>query len=80
MLAQWGRDDLGIGFPYHLMRSITDGVLNTVNALERNPNKRKIEEALKASGMADKLSIVYDRNYDSGCYHAGPVEPRDENK
>jgi uncharacterized protein (DUF169 family) len=67
-LAQWARDEIGIGIPFNKFEMVVDGVLRTVNPFERNDNKKIIEEKLHVNKIADALSIEYDKNYDDGSY------------
>jgi len=61
-VAGWGDDELGIGLPFNRFFSTIDGVYKTVNIVEPNRNKTKIEEKLKQNQLND-LEIEYDKNY-----------------
>jgi len=61
-MAGWEVDEIGIGIPFNRFISVIDGVYKTVNAMEPNRNKTKIEEKLKQNGLND-LEIEYDKNY-----------------
>jgi len=68
MLAQWARDEIGIGIPFNKFEAVVDGILHTANPFERNDNKKIIEKKLKANGLEDTLKIEYNKNYDDGGY------------
>ncbi len=68
LMAQWKRDEMAIGMPFNKFASIVEGVRQTVNPLERNPQKKIIEEKLKKNGLEDVLTIEYNKNYDDGLY------------
>lgn len=68
LLAQWKRNELGIGIPFNKFATIVDGIKETVNPLERNDGKKIIEENLKKNNLKDALKIEYDKNYDDGGY------------
>lgn len=65
-LAQWKEEELGLGFPYPMTRVIVDGLLKTVNPLERDKAKAAIEERAKKFHLCDSINIVYGKNYDDG--------------
>lgn len=70
MLAQWSRDELAIGIPYHKFLTVLDGIKQTVNPLERNKHKEVIAEKLRVNELSDELQIVMNKNYDDGAYKA----------
>jgi len=61
-IARWKDDELGIGIPFNRFIPLIDGVYKTVNAMEPNRNKTKIEAKLNEKGLAD-LQIEYNKNY-----------------
>lgn len=63
-LAQWKDEELGIGFPFELARDIIDGLVNTINPLERDKAKYEIEKRVKDNDLDDNIKIVYGKNYD----------------
>ncbi len=67
MLAQWKESEMGVGMPYHLFNTIVDGIEKTINPLERNKNKEKIEKKISQSGI-ENVEIIYNKNYDDGMY------------
>lgn len=77
MLAQWRKDEMAIGMPYRLYLDTVEGLKNTVNPLERNPEKRLISEKLNNEGLTDKLEIKYNQNYDDNAYKGGLVKKTD---
>lgn len=68
LLAQWKREELAIGIPFNKFATILDGIKQTVNPLERNPQKKIIEQKLKDNGLECGLNIEYNKNYDDGSY------------
>lgn len=67
-VSQWGKDEMGIGIPYHYLDKIVSGILNTVNPMENNKDKKIISNKLDTNGLKDKLEIVYNQNYYKGAY------------
>lgn len=65
-LAQWKDEELGIGFPYPMTHQIVDGMLQTVNPLERDKAKTEIERRAQELGLSDSIEIVFGKNYDDG--------------
>lgn len=77
MLAQWHKDEMAIGMPYRLYLDTVKGLINTVNPLERNSEKKLIEEKLSNGGIIGKLEIKYNHNYDDNAYKGGSVKKTD---
>ncbi len=77
-VAQWGKDEMGIGIPYHYIDKIVNGILNTVNPMENNKDKKIIDNKLNSSGLKNKLEITYNQNYYRGAY--GTPEQMEKNK
>lgn len=78
MLGGWGEDEMAIGMPFHFFHSVVEGVKKTVNPLERNKGKSEIESNLASHGYEDEIDIIYNLNYDTGCYKGGaPGEPKE---
>lgn len=73
LLAGWNNDELAIGIPYHILDDVVKGLRDTVNPLERNKRKERIESKLKESNLESELEIVYNKNYDDNCYVGGLV-------
>lgn len=80
MLARWGVDELGVGMPYHLFDSVVDGIKQTINPLERNKQKKKIEERIQNSLLKEDFIIEYNKNYDDGGYFGLQGCPKDSSK
>lgn len=68
MLCQWGKDEVGIGMPLDLLKVVVEGLEDTVNAFERDKNKKIIEDKMKLNKLDNNLEIVYGKNYDTGSY------------
>lgn len=60
--AHWHDDEMGIGFPFNLFGTITDGVTSTLNIMESDKNKKHIQEKL-TENQVDDISIKYHCNY-----------------
>lgn len=60
--AGWNDDEVGLGVPFNKFSGVIDGVYNTVNVMEPNRNKIKIEAKLEQHNLAD-LEIEYGKNY-----------------
>ncbi len=67
LLAQWDESEMGMGMPFHMFDQVVDGIEHTLNPIERNKNKQKIEKRMKENGIED-LEIIYNKNYDDGLY------------
>lgn len=76
MLANWKEDELGIGMPYRIFKDVIAGLQKTVNPLERNTNKKKIEEKINKSdlNLIEDYNIKYNSNYDDKAYKGGLVK------
>lgn len=70
MNSSWGRDELSMGIPYHKFPLIVNGVYQTINMLERDPDKKRIEENMEKTGQKI-INIKYGQNYDTGSYRFG---------
>jgi len=70
MLCQWGRDELSMGIPYHKLADIVNGVYQTINMLERDSDKRRIEENMNRTNQ-NIIDIEYGKNYDTNSYKFG---------
>jgi len=60
--AGWRDDEVGIGMPFNRFITVVEGIYDTVNVMEPNRNKSKIESKLKQNNLTD-LEIKYDQNY-----------------
>lgn len=67
-VAQWGEDEMAIGIPYNKFKSVVDGIKNTVNPMERNSRKKKIEKKLADNNLESLINIEYNKNYYTGVY------------
>lgn len=52
-LAKWHQDQIAVGFPYRKFVKTVEGLLQTVNAVELDPAKRRIQEKLINQGLPD---------------------------
>lgn len=67
-VAQWQKDEPGIGIPFNKLSLIVDGLKNIINHMDQNPEKRLIESKLKKYGLEDEVTIIYGKNYYNGNY------------
>ena len=67
-VAQWSKQELAIGIPYHYLVQVVNGLRQTVNPMEPDKDKRRIAQKLTAAGLADTMTIVFGKNYYTGAY------------
>lgn len=67
-VAQWSKDELGIGIPFHYMGQVISGLRKTVNPMEFNKDKERISQRLANAGLKDTMEIVFNHNYYTGAY------------
>ncbi len=68
--SKWKRTEISLGIPYGKFEAMVNGVYKTVNPLERDTDKKRIEENMKKTNQAI-IDIEYGKNYDTGCYRFG---------
>lgn len=59
---KWDDDEMAVGIPFSKFSKVVQGVYDTINIMESNENKKKIEAKL-ANENFDDLNIKYDYNY-----------------
>lgn len=74
MMTGWKDDEMAVGMPYRIFLNVVDGLINTINPLERNKHKKIIKEKLEQNNLSDLLDIKMNQNYDDNCYIGGIVE------
>lgn len=67
-VAQWGKDEMGIGIPYHQLEAVIDGLRKTVNPMEQDEDKRRIALRLVENGKSGAMEIIFSQNYYTGAY------------
>ena len=67
-VAQWEKDELGVGIPYHYLGQVINGLRQTVNPMEFNRDKERIARKLAEAGQEDAMEIVFNHNYYTGAY------------
>ena len=67
-VAQWEKDELGIGIPYHYLGQVISGLRQTVNPMEFNADKERIAQRLAEADQADAMEIEFSHNYYTGAY------------
>lgn len=60
--ASWTDGEIGIGIPFNKFSTIVDGIYNTINVMEPNDKKKKIELKIKENGLTN-IEIEYDTSY-----------------
>lgn len=68
MLCQWKDSEMAVGLPFNRFDNLVEGVKQTINPLERDKNKKIIEDKINSSNFKDDLNIKYNDNYDDGYY------------
>ncbi|MDR0880476.1 MAG: DUF169 domain-containing protein [Clostridioides sp.] len=63
--AGWQEDEMSVGIPITKLENIVDGILKTIDQMESNEKKKKIEEKFKSS--ESDIDIRYDYNYYKDC-------------
>ena len=71
--SHWEKDELGIGLPFSKFEALVHGIYSTINPLERDDEKRRIEKNMKETKL-ENIQIEYGKNYDTGCYQFGKVK------
>ncbi|WP_304332006.1 DUF169 domain-containing protein [Brachyspira innocens] len=74
MMAGWKDDEMGVGMPYRIFLNVFDGLIKTINPLERNKHKKIIKEKLEKNNLSDLLEIKMNQNYDDNSYIGGIAE------
>lgn len=69
-LCQWERSELAVAMPYDKFQKTIDGLVKTINPLERDGDKKRIELNYQKAGLPD-LGIEYGKNYDTNYYQVG---------
>ena len=63
--ARWKDDEMAIGIPKEQFVNVVDGLLNTLNQIESDSNKERIDKKLKAKNIP--FDIRYGYNYYMDC-------------
>lgn len=67
-VAQWGKEEMAVGIPYHYLGRILSGLRHTVNPIEPNQDKQRIKDRLSDDGLAGEMEIVFGHNYYTNAY------------
>lgn len=65
--AQWQDCDMAVGMPFRQLPFAIDGVLNTVNSMEPDDKKEKIQKEMAEAGY-NCLQITFGHNYYTGLF------------
>ena len=63
--AHWDKADMACGIPQEQFPYVVDGLLQTMNAMEGDSEKRRIEEKFRAAGIEEEIRYRY--NYYMDC-------------
>ena len=74
-LNQWERSEMAVSISYDKLENTIDGLIRTINPLERDGDKRRIETKFKETGLPD-LELNYGQNYDTNYYELGKNKKR----
>ena len=69
-MAQWKREELALSMPYSKFEATINGLLKTIDPLERDGDKERIEKNYKDKNLED-LNLHYGQNYDTDYYEIG---------
>lgn len=58
----WNDEDMAVGISGTKFESTVEGLIATINPMESNKNKKRIQENFKRSGL-EEISIKYNYNY-----------------
>ncbi len=61
-LANWSKDEVAIGMPFHMFSNVVNGVYHTINSVEMDDRKHEISKAFSAGDIAD-LEMEYGKTY-----------------
>jgi len=65
----WGEGEMGVGFPFHFLEDIIEGVVGTLNAVEPNSKKEVISKNLEDNDVnSDGIDIRLNENYYRNVY------------
>ena len=67
-VAQWSKEEMGVGIPFQQINDIIYGLVQTVNPMENNHDKKLIQEKLKSAGKDLEFEIEYNKNYYTGVF------------
>lgn len=67
-VCQWEKDKMGIGIPISKLNIILDGIIQTSNPMDRNSDKKRIEEYITKKSINEQDKVIYNKNYYSGVY------------
>lgn len=67
-VAQWSKEEMAVGIPYHYLGRILSGLQRTVNPIEPNQDKQRIKERLQDAGLVGEMDIVLGQNYYTNAY------------
>lgn len=60
--AGWKDNELSVSFPYNSLHTILNGIMETINIMDNNEKKEKIEKKLHENNIFD-FGIKYNNNY-----------------
>ena len=66
-MAGWGKDEMGMGIPYHLFPQMVEGLWRTMDVMEKDADKERILVRTREMGFAD-VELHLGQNYFTGQY------------
>ena len=66
-MAGWGKDEMGMGIPYHLFPQMVEGLWRTMDVMEKDADKERILVRAREMGFAD-VELHLGQNYFTGQY------------
>ena len=66
-MAGWGKEEMGMGIPYHLFPQMIEGLWKTMDIMEKDEDKKRILQRAKELGFED-LELHLGQNYFTGQY------------
>lgn len=63
--AGWGEDEMAVSIPGDQLHAVVEGLMATINIMENDAHKRRIEEKLQENGMEHPMRYHY--NYYMDC-------------
>jgi uncharacterized protein (DUF169 family) len=77
-VSQWSKDELGIGIPLQQIDTIIYGLIQTVNPMEKNEDKKVIQKKLELAGKSLGFEIEYNKNYYTGVFLSKGIEKEEK--
>ncbi len=76
-VSQWSKDELGVGIPFQQIDDVIYGLMQTMNPMENNEDKKIIQAKLESSGKKLDFEIEYNKNYYTGVFLSKGIKGND---